>query len=209
MSATVPGLGYEHLIERGPSATTLLLLHATGGDEHQLVPLARELTPEATLLAPRGKVMENGTTRRFFARRSMTELDIPDLIARTDELADFLAAAAEAYELDVGRVIALGYSNGANAAASMLLRRPESLAGAVLLRAMLPYEPQTPPDLAGKPVLIASGLRDPYYPPGTAERLGELLRSGGAEVAESVTGAGHELTGADLDAARGWLAARS
>lgn len=209
MGTTVSGLGYEHLLERGTSAATLLVLHATGGDERQLVPLARELAPDATLLAPRGKVMENGVTRRFFARRSMTELDIPDLLARTDELADFVAAAVGAYELDARRVIAFGYSNGANVAASMLLRRPEALAGAVLLRATLPYEPEDGPDLAGKDVLIAGGRRDPYVLPGASERLAEVLRAGGADVTESIVEAGHELTGKDLDAARGWLARQS
>jgi predicted esterase len=206
MTAGTSELGYEHLLERGTSGETLLVLHATGGDEHQLAGLARELAPAATLLAPRGKVMENGVTRRFFARRSMTELDVPDLLRRTDELADFVAAAAAAYELDPARVTALGYSNGANIAASMLLRRPGLLAGAALLRATLPYEPESSPALAGRRVLIASGAGDPYVLPGAAQRLAEILRAGGADVTERAADAGHELTAADLEVTREWLA---
>jgi predicted esterase len=206
MPAGTSELGYEHLLERGTSGETLLVLHATGGDEQQLAGLARELAPAATLLAPRGKVMENGVTRRFFARRSMTELDVPDLLRRTDELADFVAAAAGAYELDPARVTALGYSNGANIAASMLLRRPGVLKGAALLRATLPYEPESSPALAGTRVLIATGASDPYVLPGAAERLAEILRAGGADVSERVADAGHELTAGDLEVAREWLA---
>lgn len=197
-------LGFEHLIERRSDATTLLLLHATGGDERQLVPLGRRLAPEATLLSPRGKVLEDGVTRRFFARRSVLELDIPDLLARTDELADFVGAASDAYGL--GRVIALGYSNGANIAASLLLRRPEVLAGAALLRPTLPYEPATPPALDGTDVLIASGSRDPYVEPGKPERLADILSTGGARVTYRASDTGHGLTDADLAATGDWLA---
>lgn len=112
-NATTAGLGFEHVLVRGSSAGTLLLLHATGGDEHQLLGMGRELAPSATLLSPRGQVLEDGVTRRFFARHGTFELDIPDLLARTDQLADFIAAATAAYDLDPGRVLALGYSNGA------------------------------------------------------------------------------------------------
>jgi phospholipase/carboxylesterase len=197
-------LGFEHLLEPGTDGTTLLLLHATGGDERQLVPLGRRLAPEATLLSPRGKVLEDGATRRFFARRGVFELDIPDLLARTDELADFVAAASDAYGL--GRVIALGYSNGANIAASLLLRRPEVLAGAALLRPTLPYEPDSPPAVDGIDVLIAAGSRDPYVEPGKAERLADVLRAGGARVTYGSTATGHGLTDADLAATGEWLA---
>lgn len=200
-------LGFEHVIERGSGATTLLLLHGTGGDEHQLVAPGRRLAPDATLLSPRGQVLEDGTTRRFFARRSLLELDVPDLLARTDRLADFVAAATKAYDLDRERVIALGYSNGANIAASLLLRWPGVLAGAALLRPTLPYEPEAPPALEGTDVLIAAGSRDPYVEPGKPERLAELLRAGGADVSYEETAPGHALTDADLSATSRWLAA--
>lgn len=201
-------LGFEHLIARGSSGATLLLLHATGGDEHQLVALGRRLAPQATLLSPRGKVLEDGTTRRFFARRSAFDLDVEDLLARTDELAGFIAAAADAYQLDRRRVVALGYSNGANIAASLLLRRPETLSGAGLLRPTLPYEPTELPTLDGTEVLIAAGSRDPYVEPGKAERLAELLRAAGAHVTFRTPGADHGLVHADLALTRQWLSDR-
>ncbi len=181
-------LGYEHVLVPGDGGATLLLLHATGGDEHQLVELGRRLAPGATLLSPRGKELENGVTRRFFRRHSPTELDIPDLLARTDEMADFVAAAAAAYGLDAGRIVALGYSNGANIAASLLLRRPGTLRGAALLRPMLPYEPDRPLRLEGTSVLVAAGARDPLIPrraaraaradPGGRRRRRRLPRGG-------------------------------
>ncbi len=198
-------LGFEHVIEPGADATTLLLLHSTGGDEHQFVGLGRALAPEATLLSPRGKVLENGYIRRFFARRGPMELDIPDLLKRTDELADFVEAAVTAYDLDPARVIALGYSNGANIAISMMLRRPGLLAGAALLRPMLPYEPDAAPALDGTDVLIAAGAHDPYSGGQASDRLAEVLRSGGAEVTLAVQEAGHELIDADLAATARWL----
>ena len=143
---------------------------------------------------------------RFFRRHAVGELDIPDLLARTDELAAFVAAATTEYGLDAARVVAVGYSNGANIAASLLLRRPGTLRGAVLLRAMLPYEPEEAPSLTGTSVLVAAGARDPYVPPDQSERLAEVLRTGGAEVELRVADAGHELTRSELAAARSWLA---
>ncbi len=199
-------LGFEHVIQPGSGAMTLLLLHSTGGDEHQFVGLGRALAPEATLLSPRGKVLENGYIRRFFARRGPMELDIPDLLARTDELADFIASAATAYELDPSQMVALGYSNGANIAISMILRRPGLLAGAALLRPMLPYEPESAPALQGTDVLIAAGAHDPYSGGQTSQALTEVLRSGGAGVTLAVQDAGHELIEADIAETGRWLA---
>lgn len=201
-------LGFEHVLEPGASGGTVLLLHATGGDEHQLLGLGRDLAPRATLLSPRGKVLENGRTRRFFRRRGPLDLDIPDLLARTDELAEFVTAAAAAYGLDLGRMLALGYSNGANIAVSLLLRRPETLAGAVLLRPTLPYAPESPPPLDGKPVLALGGDRDPYVPRPRHEDLVAALRAGGADVTATLRHAGHELTDADIEEAGAWLAAQ-
>ena len=200
-------LGFEHVFERGSSARTLLLLHSTGGDERQLVGLGRQLAPDANLLSPRGKVLEHGVTRRFFARTGIHDLDIPDLKARTDELADFVAEAVDAYGLDADKLTALGYSNGANIAVGMLLRRPQLLAGAALLRPTLPYEPEQPPPLLHKRVLVASGSRDGYVAPGASDRLVALLRAGGAEVTYELAPVGHELLQSDLDATARWLAA--
>ena len=199
-------LGFEHVLVSGSNSWTLLLLHGTGGDEHQLVDLGRRLAPQATLLSPRGKELENGVTRRFFRRRSLFELDVPDLLERTDELSQFICAAAAAYTLDPARIVAAGYSNGANIGASLLFRQPEVLRGAVLLRPTLPYEPGRPLSLSGKDVLVAAGLHDAYVPLERTERLAQILRAGGVNVNYRVTEAGHELVQADLADAARWFA---
>jgi phospholipase/carboxylesterase len=204
--ATPAELGFAHVYEPGDAPWTLLLLHGTGGDEHDLVPLGRQLAPGAALLSPRGKVLENGMPR-FFRRLAVGQLDIPDLLARTDELAEFISAASNAYELDPRRVVAVGFSNGANIAASLLLRRPGALRGAALLRAMLPYEPEHAPDLTGTDVLISAGETDPYSPPDQVRRLTEILGEAGATVTTSVEpGAGHGLTENDLRRVGAWVA---
>jgi len=200
--------GFEHVFEPGTNGWTLLLLHGTGGDEHDLLALGRQLAPGAALVSPRGKVLEDGVSPRFFRRLAIGQLDIPDLLARTDELAGFVNAAADAYDLDAERVVAVGFSNGANIAASLLLRRPEVLRGAVLLRAMLPYEPERTPALEGTDVLVAAGERDPYSPLEQTERLVRILRDGGARVQARVQpGAGHGLTQDDLAGAQRWMTA--
>src|SRR4026209_2924110 len=131
------GPDFIHDCVPGSSSRTLLLLHGTGGNERDLIPLGRELDPNASLLSPRGKILENGMPR-FFRRLAEGVFDLEDLKARTHELADFVLAAAREYGFDAGRVFAAGYSNGANIAASSLLLRPGMLAGAVLLRPMVP-----------------------------------------------------------------------
>lgn len=204
--STSASLGFEHVLVPGSGAGTLLLLHATGGDEHQLVDLGRELAPAATLLSPRGQVLEHGVIRRFFKRHGTFDLDIPDLLVRTDQLADFIEAAATAYDLDSGRVLALGYSNGANIAVSLLLRRPEALAGAVLLRPTLPFTPEVPPRLDGKPVLILGGDGDPFVAPERHDQLVATLSAGGADLTATLMPGGHQLRQADLKRAADWLA---
>ena len=199
-------LGFEHVFEAGTSGWTLLLLHGTGGDERDLVPLGRQLAPAAALLSPRGRVLENGMPR-FFRRLAVGQLDIPDLLKRTDELAGFAGAAAAAYDLDPARIVALGFSNGANIAASLLLRRPEVLRGAALLRPMLPYEPDEAPDLDGTDVLVDAGEGDEYSSLDQTERLVQVLREAGARVTVHVEpGAGHGLTQNDLAQAARWAA---
>ena len=165
------------------------------------------LAPQAALLSPRGKVLEHGVMPRFFARRSVRELDLDDLEVRTDELAEFVRLASSAYELDPARVVAVGYSNGANIAVSLLLRRPGLLRAAVLLRPLLPFEPDAPPALTGTDVFVAAGARDPYVPVDRSERLVQVLRSGGADVTASVADGGHELDDEELAAAERWLGA--
>jgi phospholipase/carboxylesterase len=187
----------HHYEEGTPGAAALLLLHGTGGDEHDLLPLGREVAPGAGLLAPRGQVLENGMPR-FFRRLAMGVFDEKDLIERTHELADFVAAAAAQYGFPAGSVMALGFSNGANIAAAMLLLRPEALAGAVLLRPMVPLEPEVAPDLAGREVLIVAGRMDPTVPPGQSEQLATMLRAAGAAVSLHWSQAGHNLAQEDL-----------
>jgi predicted esterase len=196
---------FVHRYEPGSGPATLLLLHGTGGDEHQLVDLGRQLAPTAALLSPRGRVLEGGVAARFFARRGVGNLDLDDLRLRGDELARWIADACVHYGRDPGRVIELGYSNGANIAVELLFRHGGILRGAALLRPMLPYRPQEPLSLDGTDVLIAAGDADPYSSPQQIEELAELLAAGGAEVQVSRQPVGHELTQGDLDALAGWI----
>ena len=187
-----------------PSAPALLMLHGTGGDEDDLLPLGRILAPGAALLSPRGKVLENGMPR-FFRRFAEGVFDIEDLKHRTHELADWVAAAVAAYDLADRPLVAAGFSNGANIAASMLLLRPEALAGAVLLRATLPFEPETRPALARRPVFLAAGRADPYARAADVERLEALLGEGGAQVTLRWSPGGHQLSPGDVSAAHEWM----
>lgn len=199
--------GFVHFFEPGDPARTLLLLHGTGGDENDLVSLGRQLSPGAGILSPRGKVLENGMPR-FFRRLAIGQLDVPDLLVRTDELADWVSAAAGDYGFDPAGVIGLGLSNGANIAASLLFRRPGTLGAAVLLRPMLPYPPPEDLDLGGVPVLVAAGGRDQFVPSAESEELARTLGQHGAAV-EFVfdPNSGHGLTQGDLTATFQWLEA--
>src|SRR6266702_2900982 len=167
---------FIHEFVPGSSNRTLLLLHGTGGNERDLIPLGRELDSRAALLSPRGKVLENGMPR-FFRRLAEGVFDLEDLKKRTNELADFVAAAGQRYGFAADNVVAVGYSNGANIAASMLLLRPEILHAAILFRAMVPLVPDNLPDLSSVRVWIGAGNQDPIVPTSEAHRLVELLRS--------------------------------
>ena len=199
-----PQPDFIHEFVPGKSKRTLLLLHGTGGNERDLIPLGRELDPNASLLSPRGKTLENGRPR-FFRRLSEGVFDLEDLRKRTNELGDFVISAAQHYEIDNKRIIAIGYSNGANIAASMLLLRPEILSAAILFRAMVPLVPETKPDLSPIHVLVSEGDRDPIVSAAEAGRLAGLLRSAGADVTIRFLQSGHELTPDDVDLAREWL----
>jgi predicted esterase len=205
---TTVDLGFAHVFQRAkdPDAPVLLLLHGTGGDEHDLLPIAAMLAPDAAVLSPRGNVLENGMPR-FFRRLAEGVFDLDDLRFRTHELARFVAAAANRYDFDRGRTIGVGFSNGANIAASLLLLEPDALAGAVLFRAMVPLVPDELPPLAGKRVLISSARHDPLIQPDESERLRALFERAGAEVAFAWQRGGHQLTSEDLALARQWLAA--
>lgn len=199
-----PQPDFIHEFVPGKSQRTLLLLHGTGGNERDLIPLGHELDPDASLLSPRGKTLENGMPR-FFRRLAEGVFDLEDLRKRTNELADFVDSAAKHYEIDSKKIVAVGYSNGANIAACMLLLRPEILSAAVLFRAMVPLIPETTPNLSGKHVLISEGEHDPIVSAGEAGRLAGLLRSAGADVTIRFFPSGHELTPDDVDLAREWL----
>jgi len=187
----------------GASDGTVLLLHGTGGNENDLLPVGRAVAPNAALLSPRGLVLEHGMPR-FFRRLAEGVLDQEDLARRTHELADFVAEAAKRYGFDPAGVVATGFSNGANIAASMLFLRPESLAGAILLRPMVPFEPKPTPDLRGRRVLVAAGKGDTIVPAEQSERLAELLGKAGADVTLHWSPGGHTLDRADLAAAAAW-----
>ncbi len=195
---------FVHKFLPGSSSRTLLLLHGTGGNERDLIPLGRELDPNAALLSPRGKVLENGMPR-FFRRLAEGVFDLEDLKYRTDELADFVAAAGEQYGFTSDNVVAVGYSNGANIAASMLLLRPEILGAAILFRAMVPLIPDTLPNLSSIRVWIGAGDQDPIVLASETKRLAKFLCHTGADVTIRFATAGHGLTNDDLEAARHWL----
>lgn len=201
------GFDYEYLpAAPGSSGATLLLLHGTGGDEHDLIPLGRAISSTDALLSPRGKVLERGMPR-FFRRLAEGVFDIEDLHRRTAELGEFVRAAAKEHGLDADRVIAVGLSNGANIAASMLLSDASVLRGAVLFRAMVPFEPTERTDLTGRGVLVAAGTADPLIGRAGTERLIDLLEERGAAVEVVWQRAGHGLVQEDLAAAQRWLLA--
>lgn len=185
-------------------APTLLLLHGTGGDENDLIDLGGFVAAGAALLSPRGKVLENGMPR-FFRRLAEGVFDLEDLRLRTMELAEFVNAAVQAYCVDPSRMVAVGYSNGANIAASLLLLKPGTLAAAVLFHAMVPIVPDPLPDLKGVPVFLTGGRQDTMIAPKETERLARLLESAGASVRLAWQPGGHGLSKPEMEAAREWL----
>jgi phospholipase/carboxylesterase len=199
-----PQPDFIHEFVPGSSERTLLLLHGTGGNERDLLSLGHGLDPNASLISPRGKVLENGMPR-FFRRLAEGVFDVEDLKKRTHELADFIVAAAQRYKIDMKKVVAVGYSNGANIAASMLLLRPEILSDAILFRAMVPLNPETQPNLSSVSVWIGAGTFDPIVPGSDTKQLAELLRNAGADVTIRFFEGGHELTHNDIDASQEWL----
>lgn len=199
-------LGFVHRFQAAarPGLPTLLLLHGTGGDERDLLDVGRGLLPGAALLSPRGQVSEHGMPR-FFRRFDDGSFDVEDLRRRTGELASFVGAAARAHGFDPSRVTAVGYSNGANVAASLLLLQPQTLDGAVLFRATLPLQPPSAPVLDGVAVHLSVARNDPFIPRAGAEQLELVLRESGASVDVRWSDAGHGLTPEDLIAGRRWL----
>jgi phospholipase/carboxylesterase len=204
-SPAQPDLGFIHRFIAGQDAARapLLLLHGTGGDENDLLPLAARIAPGRTILSPRGQSLDEGLTR-YFRRFADGRWDISDLRRRTPELAEFVRRACAAYH--IANPIALGYSNGANIGWSLLLHDPGLLAGAILMRAMLPFDPRPLPDLRGVPVLLIAGTDDELIPVERAGLLAALLGEAGADVSYEALHAGHGLTAQDLALVGEWLA---
>jgi phospholipase/carboxylesterase len=189
------GLDRPHVFlpaEDGVAGPALLLLHGTGGNEHDLVPLRDHLSPGAAVLSVRGTVLENGMPR-FFRRVSEGVFDEDDLRRRADDLAEFVVTASAAYRIEQRSLVAVGFSNGANIASAMLLQRPGLLAGAVLLAAMVPYAEPPAADLAGTLVIISNGDRDPLIEAAVTHQLAGQLRERGAEVVELPHPGGHQI----------------
>jgi len=195
---------FIHRFEKGSAANVppVLLLHGTGADENDLIDLGRAVAPGAALLSPRGKVLENGMPR-FFRRLAEGVFDEADVKQRADELADFIVAARERYGIEAP--VALGFSNGANIAAAVLLQRPEVLSGAVLLRAMVPLSDPPRIPIPGTPVLILSGAQDPLASPDNPARLASQLNERGAWAEQRIVPGGHGLTQTDVALAAAFM----
>jgi phospholipase/carboxylesterase len=204
MNLPLARLAFTHRFEPGgvPERPPLLLLHGTGGDEGDLIPLGRAIAPGAPLLSPRGKVLENGMPR-FFRRLAEGVFDEEDVERRAHELGEFVDEARVAYGLPAP--IAVGFSNGANIGAALLLLRPDVLAGAALIRAMAPLGREVAADLRGKPVLILSGAVDPMIPSASAACLADVLTRAGANVRRETLPTGHGLSQADVAITKEWL----
>ena len=183
---------------------TLLLLHGSGGNEEDMIPLGHEIAPEADILSPRGKVLEAGMPR-FFRRLAEGVFDIEDLKFRTNELADFIENASKLYSFDLEYMIAVGYSNGANIASSLLLLRPEILSAAILFRPMVPFIPDTLQNLISKNILICAGEWDPIVPRQNTEKLLDIFKKAHTNVSIYWQRSGHELGQEEILTAKEWL----
>ncbi|MBD7908245.1 alpha/beta hydrolase [Sporosarcina gallistercoris] len=195
----------QHIFRRGTNEEkpVFLLLHGTGGTEQDLLSLAEIVDPEASVLSVRGNVLENGMPR-FFKRLAEGVFDEEDLVFRTKELKDFLAQAAKDYQFDPLNVIAIGYSNGANIAASLLFHYADALKGAILHHPMVPLRDIPMPDLTGIDVWIGAGANDPICPKEESVELQKLLEEAGASVEIHWEHAGHQLTMEEVKAAKAW-----
>ena len=183
---------------------TLILLHGTGGDEESLLQLAGFIAPQSGVLSPRGKILENGMPR-FFRRLSEGVFDLEDLRVRTDELASFIKAASEEYGFPSDMLSAVGYSNGANMAASLMLTYPRIFRKAVLFHPMVPFVPEKLPDSSATDVLITAGTNDPIVRPEESQKLADLLGRTGARVELFWQENGHNLTRDEINAAKSFL----
>jgi len=201
---TTSNLNQKQKIKDNNDSLTFILLHGTGGNEDDLIPVGQMLSSSASLLSPRGNVLENGMPR-FFKRLAEGVFDMEDLKFRTKELADFVKDASNTYSFNLNKTIAVGFSNGANIAASLLLSYPETIKGAILFRAMIPFIPENMPDLSGKKVLLSAGTFDPIVSKSQIEGLLNILQKSGADVTLKWQQSGHNLTQKDIFDAKEWL----
>ena len=210
----IPSQSQQHVADNSDQAyrpkdnksetLTLLLLHGTGGNEDDLIQVGQMISPSASLLSPRGKVLENGMPR-FFKRLAEGVFDLEDLKFRTRELADFVKDASNIYGFDLNKTIAVGFSNGANIAASLLLSYPGTLMGAILFRAMVPFIPNSPLDLSDKKVLLSAGVYDPIVSESQTQSLYNILKKSRTNVTLKWQQSGHNLTESDILDAKEWL----
>ena len=199
-------LGFIHRLVPGEeSADTLLVLHGTGGNENDLIGIGQAIAPGAAILSPRGNVLENGAPR-FFRRIAEGVFDPKEVRSRAEELARFIRAATITYQLDSSRIFALGYSNGANVASTVMLIEPAVIQGSILLRPMVVYEPPKKPDLSGSSVLISAGRMDPIVPATSVEQLADMFRSANADVTLKWQISGHNLLPSEVREAAEWFA---
>ena len=199
-------LGFIHRFVAGedPTVETLLVLHGTGGNENDLISIGQAIAPGAAILSPRGNVLENGAPR-FFKRVAEGVFDPKEVRSRGEELARFIRAAAVTYRLDPSRIFALGYSNGANIASTVMLIEPGIIHASILLRPMVVYDPPEKSDLSGSSVLISAGRMDPIVPTASVEQLAELFRSANADVTLKWQLAAHNLVPSEVREAAEWL----
>ena len=201
---TSSNFNQKNIIKDDKRPLTLLLLHGTGGNEDDLIPVGQMLSSSASLLSPRGKILENGMPR-FFKRLSEGVFDIDDLKFRTKELADFVIKSSKVYSFDLNKTIAVGFSNGANIAASLLLSYPETIKGTILFRVMIPFMPDNMPNLSSKKVLLSAGMFDPIVSKSQIGGLLNILQKSGADVTLKWQQSGHNLTQTDISNAKEWL----
>ncbi|PDY84733.1 carboxylesterase [Bacillus cereus] len=195
----------KHVFQKGKdtSKPVLLLLHGTGGNELDLLPLAERIDPKASVLSVRGNVLENGMPR-FFRRLAEGIFDEEDLVFRTKELNEFLNEAAKTYEFDRDNIVSVGYSNGANIAASLLFHYENALKGAILHHPMVPRRGIELPNLVEKAVFIAAGTNDPICSSSESEELKMLLENANANVTMHWENRGHQLTIGEVEKATEW-----
>ncbi len=203
-------LGFKYIYRErsGSTDNLLLLLHGTGGNETDLLPLANEVAPEWAVISPRGKVLENGMPR-FFKRLAEGVFDMEDLALQSADLVQFISEVRKAHNLDKARIVAFGFSNGANIAASILLTYPDIFSGAILLHPMVPFTPKLLPHLEGIPVFISGSENDRIVPAEESFRLSEMFQNSGAEVEVSIQNGGHGVTISEIEAVKVWVNSQS